>query len=51
MATISVLGAWAMIVVAVLLLGAAILIAYDAWLAWTRYRGAPAAEPAPVVTS
>jgi carbon starvation protein len=51
MATISVLGAWAMIVVAVLLLGAALLIAYDAWGAWTRYRGAPEPEPAPVPTS
>jgi hypothetical protein len=46
MATISVLGAWAMIIVAVLLLGAAALIAYDAWGAWTRYRGAPEVEPA-----
>jgi carbon starvation protein len=47
MATISVLGAWAMILVAILLLGAALLIAYDAWGAWTRYRGAPEVEPAP----
>jgi carbon starvation protein len=47
MATISVLGAWAMIIVAVLLLGAAALIAYDAWGAWTRYRGAPEPEPEP----
>jgi carbon starvation protein len=52
MATISVIGAWAMIVVALLLLGAAALIAYDAWGAWTRYRGAPEpeAEPAPAAT-
>jgi carbon starvation protein len=45
MATISVLGAWAMIAVAILLLGAAALIAYDAWQAWNRYRGAPEPEP------
>ena len=47
-ATISVLGAWAMIAVAVLLLIAAALIAWDAWQAWNRYRGAqtPAAAPA-----
>ena len=50
MATISVLGAWAMIIVAVLLLGAAALIAYDAWGAWTRFRGAPEAEPAPATS-
>jgi hypothetical protein len=50
MATISVLGAWAMILVAILLIGAAILIAYDAWGAWTRLRGAPVQEPAPATT-
>ena len=50
MATISVLGAWAMIIVAVLLLIAAALIAYDAWQAWNRYRGAPEAEPAAAAT-
>jgi carbon starvation protein len=48
MAAISVAGAWAMIAVAILLLGAAALIAWDAWQAWNRYRAAPAApEPAP----
>ena len=47
-AAISVAGAWAMIAVAILLLGAAALIAWDAWQAWNRYRAAPAApEPAP----
>jgi carbon starvation protein len=44
-ALISVVGAWAMIGVAVLLFIAAALIAWDAWGAWNRYRGAP--EPAP----
>ena len=39
--TISVLGAWAMIAVAVLLLVAAALIAWDAWQAWNRLRAAP----------
>jgi carbon starvation protein len=47
MATISVIGAWAMIAVAILLLGAAALIAWDAWQAWNRYRAAPTPEPAP----
>jgi carbon starvation protein len=47
MATISVIGAWAMIAVAILLLGAAALIAWDAWHAWNRYRAAPTPEPAP----
>jgi hypothetical protein len=47
-AAISVAGAWAMIAVAILLLGAAALIAWDAWQAWNRYGAAPAApEPAP----
>jgi hypothetical protein len=46
MATISVLGAWAMIAVAILLLVASALIAYDAWGAWNRYRAAPEAETA-----
>ena len=52
MATISVIGAWAMIAVAILLLGAAALIAWDAWQAWNRYRAAPATpEPAPAPLS
>jgi carbon starvation protein len=41
-AAISVVGAWAMIAVSILLLGAAVLIAWDAWQAWNRYRAAPA---------
>jgi hypothetical protein len=41
-AAISVVGAWAMIAISVLLLGAAVLIAWDAWQAWNRYRAAPA---------
>lgn len=45
-AGISVAGAWAMILVALLLVAAALVIAYDGWKAWQRYRGAPA-EPAP----
>jgi carbon starvation protein len=45
-ATISVLGAWAMIAVALLLLVASAVIAWDAWQAWNRYRGAPTPEPA-----
>jgi carbon starvation protein len=48
MAAISVLGAWAMIAVAILLLGAAALIAWDAWQAWNRLRAAPISpEPVP----
>jgi hypothetical protein len=50
-AAISVIGAWAMIAVSILLLGAAALIAWDAWQAWNRYKGAPAPEPAPAVSS
>lgn len=45
-AAISVVGAWAMILVALLLVVAALLIAYDAWLAWNRYRSAPTTAPA-----
>jgi hypothetical protein len=48
---ISVVGAWAMIVIALLLVIAALLIAVDAWAAWMRFRGAPAAtRPAPAAT-
>jgi carbon starvation protein len=50
MAAISVVGAWAMIAVAVLLLAAAALIAYDAWQAWNRYRAAPEVEPVTAAT-
>lgn len=48
-AGISVLGAWAMIVVSLLLTAAALVIAWDGWKAWQRYRRAPtgaAPEPA-----
>jgi len=45
-AAISVIGAWAMIIVALILVAAALLIAWDAWKAWNRYRGTRA-EPAP----
>ena len=50
-AAISVVGAWAMIAVSILLLGAAALIARDAWQAWNRYGGAQAPEPAPAASS
>jgi carbon starvation protein len=51
-AAISVAGAWAMIAVAILLLGAAALIAWDAWQAWNRYRAAPITpEPVPAPLS
>jgi carbon starvation protein len=50
-AAISVVGAWAMIAVSILLLGAAALIAWDAWQAWKRYGGAPTPEPVPAATS
>ncbi|HEV8681968.1 MAG TPA: carbon starvation CstA family protein [Actinomycetota bacterium] len=44
---IAVVGAWAMIIVALLITVAALVIAYDGWRAWSRYRGAPVA-PQPV---
>jgi carbon starvation protein len=40
-AAISVVGAWVMILIALLLVAAALLIAWDAWQAWNRYRLAP----------
>jgi carbon starvation protein len=48
-ALISVIGAWAMILIALLLVVAALLIAWDAWKAWGRYQEMPpeAAAPAP----
>ena len=47
-ALISIVGAWAMIAVSLLLVVAALLIAWDAWKAWTRYSEAPPeAAPAP----
>jgi hypothetical protein len=39
-----------MIIVALLLVGAALLIGYDAWKAWLRYRAAPEPERAPAAT-
>jgi carbon starvation protein len=48
MAAISVFGAWAMILVALLLVVAAAVIGYDGWQAWTRYRTTPMRRaPAP----
>jgi len=49
-ALISVLGAWAMIAVAILLVVAALVIAWDAWQAWNRIGTAPTPEPAPVTS-
>jgi carbon starvation protein len=46
-AAISVIGAWAMILIALLLVVAALLIAWDAWKAWGRYREMPPEVPAP----
>jgi carbon starvation protein len=47
-ATISVLGAWAMIIVAVLLVVAAIMIAFDGWKSYSGYeRGEVRPEPVP----
>lgn len=42
-----VVGSGLMIVVALLLVGAALIIAYDGWQAYRRYRARPVAEPAP----
>ncbi|MGH2571901.1 MAG: carbon starvation CstA family protein [Actinomycetota bacterium] len=50
MEAISVWGAWAMIAVALLLVVAALVIGYDGWQAWTRYRAAPVVEREPVQT-
>jgi carbon starvation protein len=44
-ATISVIGAWLMIGVAILLVVAALVIGYDGWQAWQRQRPAAAGEP------
>jgi carbon starvation protein len=50
-ALISIIGAWVMIAVALLLVVAALLIAWDAWKAWGRYRELPPeAAPAPAPT-
>lgn len=46
-AAISVVGAWAMIAVALLLVAAALVIAWDAWQAWSRYRTVPPEARAP----
>ncbi len=44
---IVVIGAWAMIIVAILLFVTALFIGYDGWRAYQRYRAAPAAPPTP----
>jgi len=49
-ATISVIGSWAMIIVALLLVVASLMIAFDGWRAWARYRTAPA-QPEPATTT
>jgi len=48
-ATISVVGAWLMIAVALLLVAAALVIGWDGWKAWRRERpaGAVVTEPTP----
>jgi hypothetical protein len=46
-AFISVAGAWAMIIVAVLLVVAAVIIAIDGYKAWTEYQRAPIEAPVP----
>lgn len=48
MSGVSVAGAWAMIVVAILLIVAAVMIGYDGWLAYQRYAKGetPATRPA-----
>ncbi len=43
--TINLLGAVAMIVVAILLFVAALIIAYDAWRAWSRMKGPAQVQP------
>jgi carbon starvation protein len=48
---IAVAGAWAMIIVALLLVLAALLIGYDGYRAWARYRAAPVGEAAPTPTA
>jgi carbon starvation protein CstA len=49
MSSISVIGAWAMIIVAILLIVAALFIGYDGWKAYQRYAkgAAPRQAPAP----
>jgi carbon starvation protein len=49
-AAISVVGGWAMIAVAALLFVAALVIAFDGWNAWVRYRGREEAEVRPAPT-
>lgn len=50
-AGISQLGAWLMIIFAFLLIVAALMIAYDGYKAWTRYRAAGGVEAAPATTA
>jgi hypothetical protein len=48
LSAISIWGAWAMIIVAILLFVTALVIGLDGWQAYTRYRRAPPrAAPAP----
>jgi carbon starvation protein len=47
LAGISIAGAWAMIAVSILLIVAALLIAWDAWQAWNRYQARPEPTVAP----
>ena len=44
-AAVALFGAWAMILVAALLLVAALVIAWDGWQAWKRYRTVEVPEP------
>jgi carbon starvation protein len=47
-AIISVIGSWVMIAVAILLVAAALVIAFDGWKAWNRYRGVTVEEVQPI---
>jgi carbon starvation protein len=49
-AAISVIGAWAMIVIAILLIVAALLIGYDGWKAYQRYTRGEKPTTAPAAT-
>jgi carbon starvation protein len=51
LAGISIAGAWAMIAVSILLIVAALLIAWDAWQAWNRYQARPEPTVAPAPTT
>jgi carbon starvation protein len=49
-AAISVFGAWAMILVSLLLVVAAVIIALDGWRAWNQYRRGAPAQVAPATS-